>query len=163
VLKPLLLSLSLAAGAMTLPQASFAEMPPGLGEVTGRVVLVDFWASWCAPCRRSFPWMNELQERYGDQGLQIIGVNVDKERQLAAEFLAETPAEFDLRYDPAGALAEQFEVQAMPSSFVLDAEGNVIAKHFGFRFADAEEYEATIVAALRAAGAAVQPSVGDAK
>ena len=125
-----------------------AEVPAGLGEVTGKVIWVDFWASWCAPCRRSFPWMNEMLEQYGDDGLQIIGVNVDKDRALAEEFLAETPASFDLRYDPAGAMAEQFGVQAMPSSFLLDANGNVLAKHFGFRIADSEEYEAAIVKAL---------------
>jgi cytochrome c biogenesis protein CcmG/thiol:disulfide interchange protein DsbE len=157
VLKHVLLSLAVAAGALSLPLAATAEMPAGLGEVTGRVVWVDFWASWCAPCRRSFPWMNEILERYGDQGLQIIGVNVDKERGLAEEFLVETPASFDLRYDPAGALAERFGVQAMPSSFLLDADGNVIATHYGFRFADTEDYEAAIVAALERAGAGGQP------
>jgi thiol-disulfide isomerase/thioredoxin len=130
------------------PLTARADMPAELGEVSGRVVWVDFWASCCAPCRRSFPWMNEMLERYGDQGLQIIGINVDKERELAAAFLAETPAEFDLRYDPAGALAEQFGVLAMPSSFLLDAEGNVIVTHFGFRTADSDDYEAAIVSAL---------------
>ena len=145
--------LVLLAMALSLPIRSNAEFPSGLGEVTGRVVWVDFWASWCAPCRRSFPWMNEMLGKYQSQGLQIIGVNLDKERDLAATFLAETPADFDLRYDPAGALAERYGVQAMPSSFLLDAEGNVIATHFGFRFADAEEYEAAIVEALASAGA----------
>jgi len=131
-----------------IPPGARAEFPAGLGEVTGRVVLVDFWASWCTPCRRSFPWMNEMLERYEDQGLQIIGVNLDKERSLAVEFLEETPADFDLRYDPAGALAEEYGVQAMPSSFLLDADGNVVATHYGFRFDESEEYEAQIVNAL---------------
>ena len=129
-----------------------AEVPLALDPVDGKVIWVDFWASWCGPCRRSFPWMNQMLDRYGDQGLQIIGVNVDKERTLADEFLAETPARFDLRFDPAGALAERFGVEAMPSSFLLDAAGNVIAEHYGFRFEDADEYEASIVAALDAAG-----------
>jgi peroxiredoxin len=91
--------------------------------------------------------------RYGAAGLQIIGVNVDKERGLADGFLTETPADFDLKFDPAGALAERFGVLAMPSSFLLDADGNVLASHYGFRYADTEEYESAIVAALRAAGA----------
>ena len=140
-----------ALAALALPSAPGAEIPPALDPVDGKVVWVDFWASWCVPCRRSFPWMNEMLERYGDQGLQIIGVNVDKERALADEFLAATPARFDIRFDPAGALAERFGVEAMPSSFLLDAEGNVIAEHYGFRFEDADEYEAGIVAALGAA------------
>ena len=127
---------------------ALADVPAELGEVTGEVIWVDFWASWCAPCRRSFPWMNEMIDRYADQGLQIIGVNVDKERALAASFLEETPAEFDLRYDPEGALAERFGVIAMPSSFLLDSEGNVLATHYGFRLGDTEEYEAAITEAL---------------
>jgi len=145
------LALSFLALVMSVPIR--ADVPDGLGEVTGKVVWVDFWASWCAPCRRSFPWMNEMLERYEGQGLQIIGVNVDKEMKLAEDFLAETPAQFDLRYDPAGALAEEFGVQAMPSSFLLDADGNIIATHFGFRTADTGDYEATIVKALGQAAA----------
>lgn len=144
-----LIGVGLAAGA---PLRAAAEMPPELGEVSGEVVWVDFWASWCAPCRRSFPWMNEILSRYEGQGLQIIGVNVDKERSLADDFVAKTPADFDLRYDPEGKLAEQFGVVAMPSSFLLDADGNVIASHFGFRYADTEDYESAIVEALTAAG-----------
>lgn len=149
---PRVTSLLLVATVLVLPIRGSAEFPSELGSVEGQVVWVDFWASWCAPCRRSFPWMNQMLERYEAQGLQIIGVNLDKERELAATFLAETPADFDLRYDPAGALAERYGVQAMPSSFLLDADGNVIAEHFGFRFADTEEYEAAIVKALAAAG-----------
>jgi thiol-disulfide isomerase/thioredoxin len=140
-----------AVALLALPSAPEADVPPALNPVEGKVVWVDFWASWCVPCRRSFPWMNQMLDRYGDQGLQIIGVNVDKERALADEFLAETPARFDLRFDPAGALAERFGVEAMPSSFLLDGEGNVIAEHYGFRYEDADDYEAGIVAALDAA------------
>jgi thiol-disulfide isomerase/thioredoxin len=139
------------ATVLALPIRSDAEFPPELGNVDGRVVMVDFWASWCVPCRRSFPWMNDMLSRYESDGLQIIGVNLDKERALAASFLTETPADFDLHYDPEGALAARFGVQAMPSSFLLDAQGNVIATHYGFRFSDAEEYEAAIVDALAAA------------
>jgi len=129
-----------------------AELPDGLGEITGRVVMVDFWASWCTPCRRSFPWMNAMHRKYAADGLQIVAVNVDKERELADAFLSETPAEFGLRYDPAGALASVFGVQAMPSSFLLDASGAILAKHYGFRSADADEYEQRIRAALDARG-----------
>jgi thiol-disulfide isomerase/thioredoxin len=136
---------------LTVPQPGGAEMPPGLGAVNGQVVWVDFWASWCVPCRRSFPWMNRMHAKYSGDGLQIIGVNVDKTRDLAEEFLAETPADFDLRFDPQGVLAERFGVVAMPSSFLLDAEGNVIATHYGFRMESADEYEAAIVAALDSA------------
>jgi hypothetical protein len=86
-------------------------------------------------------------------GLEIIAVNLDKERALADGFLAETPAEFALRFDPAGNLAKEFDVQAMPSSYLLDADGNVLATHFGFKTADAPEYERAIQEALAAAPA----------
>jgi thiol-disulfide isomerase/thioredoxin len=152
VLKRSLIVLS-AFAALGLPGLPFAEIPPALGPVEGKVIWVDFWASWCVPCRRSFPWMNEMQGRYAGRGLQIIGVNVDKERALADAFVAEVPADFDLRYDPAGALAERFDIVAMPSSFLIDADGKVVATHYGFRTEDTDDYEAAIVTALEAASA----------
>jgi thiol-disulfide isomerase/thioredoxin len=139
--------------AAWLSAASGAAPVEQLGPVSGKVIWVDFWASWCVPCRRSFPWMNTMHEKYGAAGLQIVGVNLDKERRLADEFLKETPASFALRFDPAGAVAKAFDVQAMPSSFLLDADGNVLAKHFGFRTADTAEYEQAIKDALASAGA----------
>jgi thiol-disulfide isomerase/thioredoxin len=128
-----------------------AAPPPELGPVEGKVVWGDFWASWCVPCRRSFPWMNTMHEKYSAQGLQIIAVNLDMERALADGFLKESPAKFTIRFDPQGKLAQQFDVQAMPSSFVLDAAGKVIAVHHGFKLADTEEYEKQIQAALAGA------------
>jgi peroxiredoxin len=98
--------------------------------------------------------MNAMHREYGPRGLQIIAVNVDKERRPADEFLEETPAEFALRFDPMGQLAKEFDVQAMPSSYLLDASGNVLERHFGFKLADTEEYERAIAAAL--AGSAPQ-------
>ena len=147
-LLPVVLILFLA-GSGVLQSAPPTELEP----VIGKVVWVDFWASWCAPCRRSFPWMNSMHRKYGAQGLQIIAVNVDKERQLAEQFLEETPAEFGLRFDPAGKLAKQFGVQAMPSSYLLDASGNTLVRHFGFKLADTEEYERAITSALAGAPA----------
>ncbi len=131
--------------------AAEAAPPQQLEPVDGRVVWVDFWASWCVPCRRSFPWMNAMHRKYAADGLQIIAVNLDKDRALADGFLAELPAEFALRFDPQGSLAKEFAVQAMPSSYLLDASGNVIERHFGFKLADADEYEKAIQKALSAA------------
>jgi cytochrome c biogenesis protein CcmG/thiol:disulfide interchange protein DsbE len=140
--------LSLIFAAVLLAGAVHAAPPPALEPVAGKVVWVDFWASWCVPCRRSFPWLNTMQRAYGPAGLQIIAVNLDKDRALADDFLAEVPAEFSLRFDPAGDLAKEFGVQAMPSSFLIDADGNVLASHFGFKTADTAEYEQAIKAAL---------------
>jgi thiol-disulfide isomerase/thioredoxin len=140
-------TLALAAIVFASGSASPAP-PPELGELKGKVVWVDFWASWCVPCRHSFPWMNKMQQKYGGQGLQIIGVNLDSDKKAADAFLRETPATFTLKFDPAGTLARKYDVQAMPSSFLLDASGNVIGKHFGFKLGEVDQYEAQIRAAL---------------
>ena len=145
--------LSLAAVMLCGATAVRAAPPEGLGPIEGEVVWVDFWASWCVPCRRSFPWLNSMQAKHGPDGLQIIAVNLDKERALADRFLEEVPAQFALRFDPSAALAKEFGVQAMPSSFLIDADGNVLARHSGFSTADAADYERTIEAALARASA----------
>jgi cytochrome c biogenesis protein CcmG/thiol:disulfide interchange protein DsbE len=145
--RSLVLVLVAIVAALGAGQASAAP-PAGLAPVNGKVVWVDFWASWCVPCRRSFPWMNTMHRKYGEQGLQIIAVNLDKQRAAADGFLAEVPAEFSLRFDPTGNLAREFEVQSMPSSYLLDPDGNVLASHFGFRTAEAAGYEKTIQDAL---------------
>ena len=142
------LLLTLAAALFCAGTAAHAAPPAGLAPVEGRVVWVDFWASWCVPCRRSFPWLNSMHHRYGADGLQIIAVNLDKDRALADKFLAEVPAEFALRFDPAGELAKHYGVQAMPSSYLIDADGNVLATHAGFRTSDAAAYEQAIESAL---------------
>ena len=112
-----------------------------LSAYRGKVVYLDFWASWCAPCRRSFPWMNEMKAKYQDDGLVIIGVNVDSEPGLADEFLAETPASFRIIRDPDGRLARRFELLGMPNSFLINRDGEVVAKHVGFRSDSPEKYE----------------------
>jgi len=114
----------------------------------GRVVVLDFWASWCVPCRRSFPWMNAMQDKYAQEGLVIIAVNVEREVENAAAFLAEYPANFEIVYDPDAALAKAYDVQVMPSSFVIDRNGEAIEQHSGFKVKKQDEYEAVIRAAL---------------
>ncbi len=146
-------SLKLIIGVLCLFVAGIAagEAPDGelqLEQYRGKVVVVDFWASWCVPCRRSFPWMNDMQAKYGDQGLVIIGVNVDRERAAADEFLAEVPADFRIHYDNDGTMAKAFGVEAMPSSYVIGRDGERVARHLGFKVKKQDEYEAILVAAL---------------
>jgi cytochrome c biogenesis protein CcmG/thiol:disulfide interchange protein DsbE len=127
---------------------------PGLqGEVTleslrGKAVLVDFWASWCGPCRQSFPWMNGLQKRYGDKGLAIVAVNLDKDRELASQFLAEVPAAFTVAFDPSGKTAESYRVKALPTTFLVSPDGKLLLTHTGFDAKHASEFEAQIAEAL---------------
>lgn len=115
----------------------------------GKVVVLDFWASWCVPCRRSIPWLNAMHEKYADDGLVIIGVNVDQEPEEAAAFLRQYPAKFMISYDSQGKVARLYGVQGMPTSFVLGRDGEVIAQHLGFKVKRQDEYEAALVAALK--------------
>src|SRR5437899_7990668 len=98
-----------AAPAFALPSAAGETVT--LDQLHGKVVYVDFWASWCAPCRRSFPWMNAMKRLYGGKGLAIVAVNVDKKRADAERFLAETPAEFTVLYDAQGATPAAYAVK----------------------------------------------------
>ncbi len=116
----------------------------------GKVVLLDFWASWCVPCRRSFPWMNRMQEKYGDEGLVIIGVNMDSDPADRDEFLQEYPAQFQIINDLDGGLARAHEVVAMPSSYIFDRNGEMVTRHLGFKVKKQDEYEAELVESLRA-------------
>src|SRR2546427_1432439 len=92
-----------------------------LAQLRGKVVYVDFWASWCGPCRRSFPWMNAMNRKYGAQGLAIVAINVDKKRADAERFLAQIPAEFTVVFDAPGAVPAAYAVKGMPSSYLIDA------------------------------------------
>lgn len=138
-----------AAPALRLPGLQGAVDSAAL---KGRVVFVDFWASWCAPCRRSFPWLNEMQAKYGGRGFQVVAVNVDRERRDADGFLAEVPAHFTVAFDAAGDAPRRFAVKGMPTSVLVGADGAVIRQHEGFKDADRAPLEAAIVAALVHAG-----------
>ena len=112
-----------------------------LAPYKGKVVYVDFWASWCGPCRESFPWMQAMHEKYKDKGLVIITINLDHERAKADAFLKKFKPTFTQMYDPEGKLAEEFKVQTMPYSFVVDRTGAPRAQHFGFFKAKVRDYE----------------------
>jgi cytochrome c biogenesis protein CcmG/thiol:disulfide interchange protein DsbE len=124
--------------------------PVTLNALRGEVVYVDFWASWCGPCRRSFPWMNEMQRRYGGRGLTIVAINVDKNPADAARFLERNPAQFTIAYDQAGATPLAYAVKAMPSSYLIDSRGKVAEVEQGFHDDRKEALEQRIQALLAA-------------
>ena len=127
---------------------STADSTFDLTDYKGKVVLLDFWASWCVPCRRSFPWMNGMQEKYGDDGLVIIGVNMDSDPADRNEFLQEYPAQFTIINDPDGELARAHDVIAMPSSYIFDRDGVLVTRHMGFKVKRQDEYEDILVESL---------------
>jgi len=122
--------------------------PLDLSAYKGKVVMVDFWASWCTPCRKSFPWLNEMHAAKAADGLVIIGVNVDENTEDAKKFLAKYPADFELVYDPSGDYATHYKVPAMPTSLIFDRNGELVKQHPGFKLSKVEEYEAAIDAVL---------------
>ena len=130
--------------APTFTLATPGGEPIDLSRLRGSVVYVDFWASWCGPCRRSFPWLNAMHERYRGQGLAIVGVGVDKRRVDAERFLRDVPASFPVVFDPQGTTPAAFDVKGMPSSYLIDRQGVVVAIEEGFRDGREADLEARI-------------------
>ena len=110
----------------------------------GKVVYVDFWASWCKPCKQSFPWLNDLQAHYKKVGFEVVAINLDQESGDAKDFLQKIPAQFTVAFDPSGKTAEQFHVQGMPSSYLIDRQGNIRSAHIGFREEDRARLEQAV-------------------
>lgn len=116
-----------------------------LKSLQGKVLYVDFWASWCGPCAKSFPFLNHLNHQFKDRGLQVIGINLDEKPADAQDFLAQYPAEFTVA--AAGAnqqCALDFGVKAMPSSYLVDRKGRIRHIHLGFKSGEAEDLTALI-------------------
>ncbi len=110
-----------------------------LQSLKGEVVYVDFWASWCPPCIQSFPFLSGLQQDYGSKGLRVVGVNLDEKVADAEKFLADYPTGFTIVADRSKQCAKDFDVIAMPSSYLIDREGIVRYIHRGFRAGETKE------------------------
>ena len=134
----------------TLPSIYGNQPPINLGNLRGKSVYIDFWASWCAPCLRSMPLYNDLYSRYKDEGLEILAVNVDNPIEDGLDFLADTPLDFLIPSDVDGSVSELFGVIGMPSSYLVDADGSVRLVHMGFRDGDLKTIETAIQASLAA-------------
>ena len=141
---------ALKVGDMLPDLASFSlegKLPEGL---KGKVVIVDFWASWCEPCKESFPIMNDLQKKYADKGLVIIAVNVDEAKSDMQDFLKKNPTAFTVVRDAKQKLVATAGIQTMPSSFIFDAAGKIRFTHSGFHGDKTrKEYEREIESLLK--------------
>lgn len=132
------LILAAASARPDVPEAAAFD----IARYHGQVVVVDFWASWCKPCRQSIPWLNEMRSRYGQKGLVIVGINVDANRADAQRFLVSTPIDFEIVFDTKGELAQRYALKGMPSSLVFDRDGKLVATHLGFQEASKNAREA---------------------
>jgi cytochrome c biogenesis protein CcmG, thiol:disulfide interchange protein DsbE len=153
-LKLCLLAPTLAFAVEVGAPAPTAQLATATGTVDlaptpQRWLYVDFWASWCAPCKQSFPWMNELQTKFRDRGLQVVAINVDTRRADADRFLKQLPAQFTVAFDPAGETPKRFAVKAMPSAYLIDPQGRVRMVHRGFKDADRDALMRDIDALLK--------------
>jgi len=115
-----------------------------LGNYQGKVVYLDFWASWCKPCQESFPWMNQLLTKYPADAFTVITINLDAESDSMHHFLGKVKADFDIFHDPSGRIAEEFQIEGMPTSYLIDASGKVVKKHIGFYTRNVDQYEREI-------------------
>jgi thiol-disulfide isomerase/thioredoxin len=115
-----------------------------LSHYSGKVIYLDFWASWCKPCQKSFPWMNKLQAKYPADKFQVVTINLDQQSEDMHDFLKKVPAKFDIYHDPNGQIAEKFELQGMPTSYLINAQGKVARKHIGFYTKKINRYEKEI-------------------
>jgi thiol-disulfide isomerase/thioredoxin len=155
---PLLAAL-VATGLMAFPGEpapaihadDLSGRPFALATLKGKIVLLDFWASWCAPCKKSLPALDKLQEKYRDKGLEVVGISLDEDTDAISTFLERAPVKFRILRDPSGKSAEAFSVVAMPTSFLLDAEGRIAARYEGGDSLAAEE--AAIMKLLQGAAA----------
>lgn len=116
-----------------------------LERLRGAVVWLDFWASWCPPCARSFPWMQSMQAQWGAQGLEVIAINVDRRAEDALNFLKKFGSQLAVAFDAQGNTARSYQVKVMPTAFLIDRQGVVRHIHTGFKDSDGADLSQLII------------------
>ena len=135
------------APQFTLPSLQ-QDQPVSLQKFSGKVVYLDFWASWCAPCRTSFPLLNKLHQKLKGQGFEVVAINLDEDKAKAEAFLKEIPVEFTILRDAKGEWSDKYVVESMPTSFIIDKQGVIQNIHKGFTSDDINELEHKITELL---------------
>ena len=129
-----------APGTIAVMDSVAADSIP----LTGSVVYVDFWASWCVPCRESFPWMKAMLDKYQARGLRVITVNLDRKPEAGKKFLQDLKSPLPVVFDAKGSLAKRYHLTAMPTSFVYGRDGKLRTRHEGYRSQDSAALEALV-------------------
>jgi thiol-disulfide isomerase/thioredoxin len=135
------------APAFTLK--SMAGKPVSLSQYKGQVVMINFWASWCGPCRTEMPILEKLHAKYKPMGFTMLGVNVEPDSSLAANWLKTTPVSFPILFDTKSEVSKLYSVAGMPSTVIVDRKGNLRWLHRGYKAGDENEYLNQIRALVR--------------
>ena len=120
-----------------------------LEDQLGNVVLLNFWASWCGPCRKEMPILQEIHKKYADLGFMVVGVNVDKDPALGEKLLSGMEISFPVVFDPEGSVSKMYKVDAMPTTVIIDRDGNKRFLHLGYQDGFEEHYEQEVKALVR--------------
>ncbi|MDF1782336.1 MAG: TlpA disulfide reductase family protein [Alcanivoracaceae bacterium] len=117
-----------------------------LSELRGEVVMINFWASWCGPCRQELPLLDAIYKEYKDYGFTLLGVNVDEKKEAADKLLTQIPVTFPVLYDPTSSVTELYDVDAMPSTILVDRDGNMRYLHRGYKPGYEKHYDEQVKA-----------------
>ena len=120
-----------------------------LSEMTGNVVLINFWASWCGPCRQEMPLLNDLHNKYEPLGFTVLGVNVEEQVENARGFLNDFPVDFPVVLDNKNRVSKLYNVIAMPTTVVVDRDGNMRFLHKGYKPGDEKKYRSMVKKLIR--------------
>ena len=142
------------AGDAAAPAADFSLKSRSgeavsLGALKGQVVLINFWATWCGPCRKEMPLLEQIQKKYAPLGFTMLGVNVEEDTRLMDAFLKDVPVTFPILLDPANGVSKLYDVAAMPSTVIVDRKGNVRYIHQGYKPGDESKYQDVIRQLIR--------------
>ncbi|HYL72040.1 MAG TPA: TlpA disulfide reductase family protein [Candidatus Dormibacteraeota bacterium] len=141
----LALSLPALAGSEGGPAPGFsldsrAGSQVSLAQYKGQVVMINFWASWCGPCRQEMPLLESIYKKYSKMGFTMIGVNVEPDSNAANEWLKQTPVSFPILYDKDSKVSKLYDVSGMPSTVIIDRSGKLRMLHRGYKPGDENEY-----------------------
>jgi peroxiredoxin len=112
-----------------------------LSEYRGQVLLINFWASWCGPCRQEMPLLDKLHQRYAAYGFTVFGINVEENSEAAKKMIKDAPVSFPILFDTENSVSKAYNVSAMPSTVMVDRDGNMRYLHQGYKAGDEENYK----------------------
>jgi peroxiredoxin len=135
------------APQFTLPRKGGGDV--SLAQYKGQVVMINFWASWCGPCRQEMPLLEDIYKKYNKLGFTLIGVNVEPDSKAADDWLKQTPVSFPVLYDTASKVSQAFNVSGMPTTVIIDRKGNVRYRHVSYKPGDEGEYMNTVRTMIR--------------